>query len=324
MKAFVRDEFGGPEVLEIRDVPVPEPGPGQVVVKVRASSVQPWDWHNLRGEPRVARLMGGVGRRRPLYPVLGADLAGDVTAVGPDVTTVGVGDAVYAMPLGGGFAEYALVDETALAPKPENFSYEEAAAVPLSALTALMALRDDGNLTEGQSVLVTGASGGVGIFTVQLAKALGASQVTAVSGPHAADLLTSLGADTIIDRTKDDFTRTATPHDLLIDIAGAHSARATRRALTPKGALVVVGGPGGRWISPVNHVISAMALAPFISQRVALTDVTASKTIAADLAFLTSTNLKPILDRTYPFPDLPAALQAQEHTSTTGKLVLTF
>jgi len=273
MKAFVVRSYGSPEVLRLTDVDTPVPTGDEVLVRVRATSVQPYDWHHMRGEPYVARLMPGtLGLRRPKIGVLGADLAGEVEAVGPDVTDLRPGDEVYALLNGGGFAEYACVPQGLLAPKPRNLSFEQAAAVPLAAITALIGLRDQGGVHPGQRVLVNGASGGVGTFAVQLATAFGA-HVTGVCSTRNVDLVRSLGADEVIDYTTTDFTRQRQHYDLLLDIAGGHSVAAGRRVLTARGTYVVVGGQPGRWFQPAGHTFAALALSPFVSQRMAMADV---------------------------------------------------
>ncbi|WP_283138873.1 NAD(P)-dependent alcohol dehydrogenase [Rhizohabitans arisaemae] len=327
MKAFVLRSFGTPETLALEDIEIPTPGAGEVLVKVRATSVQPYDWHMMRGEPYVARLMGdGPGRRRPKITILGADVAGQVEAVGPGVEGLRPGDEVYGMPKQGGFAEYACVAVSDLAPKPAGLSFEQAAAVPLAALTALLALRDDGRIEAGQRVLVNGASGGVGTFAVQLAKAFGA-EVTAVCGPRNTGLVRSLGADEVIDRTKEDFTRGGRRFDLLVDTAGGRPVSACRRTLVRGGAYVIVGGPGGRWFSPIGHYVSALATDPFVSQRTAITNVIRSTETRNNLLTLTGLieegRVRPVIDSCHPFHEIPSALAYQERGHAAGKVVIT-
>lgn len=229
MKAFVLDQYGSAEVLQLDDIDQPVPGADEVLVRVRATSVQPYDWHHMRGEPYIARLMPGtLGLRKSKLSILGADMAGEVEAVGSAVTEFHPGDEVFAMlARGGGFAEYVCVREAELAPKPANLSYEEAAAVPMAANTALLGLRDVGRAQPGQKVLVNGASGGVGTFAVQIARALGA-EVTGVCSAPNADLVRSIGADEVIDYTTQDFTRTGQRYDVLLDAAGSRPGRACR------------------------------------------------------------------------------------------------
>ncbi|GAA3120535.1 NAD(P)-dependent alcohol dehydrogenase [Planomonospora alba] len=327
MKAFVLHSYGSPDALELTEIDRPVPADDEVLVRVLATSVQPYDWHLMRGEPYIARLMGGgPGLRRPKIRVLGADLAGRVEAVGRDVTEFRPGDEVYGMPKQGGFAEYACVRAAELAPKPRNLSFEQAAAVPLAACTALLGLRDDGRVRPGQSVLVNGASGGVGTFAVQLARAFGA-RVTAVCGTRNVELVRSLGADEVVDYTEEDFTRGGRRHDLVLDVAGGHPARAYRRVLAPGGSLVIVGGPGGRWLQPVGRILSALVVSRLVSQRTVLTDVVRCTENRRNLMTLTGLiedgRLVPVIDRSHPFEEIPAAVAYQERGHATGKVVIT-
>ncbi|MVZ99742.1 zinc-binding dehydrogenase [Actinomadura sp. LD22] len=327
MKAFVVRSYGPPEVLRLTDVDRPEPGDREVLVRVRATSVQPYDWHHMRGEPYVARLMPGtLGLRAPKIGVLGADVAGRVEKVGANVSEFRPGDEVYALVAQGGFAEYACVPADRLARKPENLTFEQAAAVPLAGVTALYGLCGKGRMRSGQRVLVNGASGGVGTFAVQIAAASGAA-VTGVCGTRNLDLVRSLGAGEVVDYTAQDFTRQDRRHDLLLDVAGNRSARACRRALTPKGTYVAVGGPQGRWLQPVGHVFAAAALSPLVSQRTAMADVYAYTGHKQSLMRLTELieagKVAPVIDRTFPFDDIPAAVAYQEDGHATGKVVIT-
>ncbi|ACZ83630.1 NAD(P)-dependent alcohol dehydrogenase [Streptosporangium roseum] len=326
MKAFVLRSYGSPDVLDLTDIDKPVPGDDEVLVRVRATSVQPYDWHLMRGEPRIARLMGGgPGLRKPKINILGADIAGQVEAVGKDVTEFRPGDEVFAMPKQGGFAEYACVRESELAPKPKNLSFEQAAAVPMAAGTALLGLRDGGRIQPGQKVLINGASGGVGTFAVQIAKAFGA-EVTGVCSARNVDLVRSIGADEVIDYTKEDFTRHGQRYDLLLDIAGSRSGPACRRVLTPKGTYVVVGGPGSRWIQPVGHVVSALAMSLFVSQRTVIADVVRCVKNRQNLMTLTDFiedgRVTPVIDRCYPFEEIPAAIRYTEEGHVPGKVVI--
>lgn len=327
MKAFVIRSYGSPDVLELADVETPVPGDGEVLVRVRATSVQPYDWHHMRGEPRISRLMPGtLGLRRPKMEILGGDVAGEVVATGRDVTGFAPGDRVFALVAGGGFGEYAAVPAADLAPMPRTLSFEQAAAVPLAAITALLAVRDDGRVEAGQRVLVNGASGGVGTFAVQLAAAMGA-EVTGVCSGRNAELVRSIGAAAVVDRTTTDVTRSGGRFDLVVDIAGGHSAPAFRRVLTHDGTLVVVGGPAGRWVQPAGHAFGALALNPFVSQRMTMTDVVGNKDRRANLLTLTEYlddgRVVPVIGRTYPFAELPAALRYQEDGHASGKVVVT-
>ncbi|WP_336216323.1 NAD(P)-dependent alcohol dehydrogenase [Nonomuraea sp. LPB2021202275-12-8] len=313
--------------MTLTEIERPVPADDEVLVRVRATSVQPYDWHHMRGQPYVARLMpGGPGLRRPKFAILGADLAGQVEAVGKDVTGFGPGDEVFAMSKQGGFAEYGCVRAAELAPKPKNLTFEQAAAVPLAANTALIALRDQGRIRPGKKVLVNGASGGVGTFAVQLAKAFGA-EVTGVCSTRNVDLVRSIGADEVIDYTKEDFLLTGQRYDILLDIAGSRSGSACRRALTPKGAYVVVGGQAGRWFEPVGHTFAALALSPFVSQTMSLADVVGCKQNRQNLLTLTEFiedgKITPVIDRTYPFDEIPEAVAYQEAGHAPGKVVVT-
>ncbi|MFF1610705.1 NAD(P)-dependent alcohol dehydrogenase [Amycolatopsis sp. NPDC058278] len=271
MKALVQRAYGPPDTLTWEDVPDPVPGEGEVLVRVCATSVNPYDWHFLRGEPYVARLMaGGFGLRRPPVGVLGCDLAGRVETAG---TRFAPGDDVYALLPRGAHAEYVRVREDLLAPMPANLTYEQAAAMPMAAVTALLALRGAG---AGQRVLVNGASGGVGTFAVQLAKALGA-EVDAVCGAANAEVVRSLGADHVFDYRVEDFTRSGRRYDVLLDIAGSRSLFACRRVLARNGTFVAVGGPAGRWVQPAGHVFAALASGPLTRRRVVLADTVACR-----------------------------------------------
>jgi NADPH:quinone reductase-like Zn-dependent oxidoreductase len=327
VKAFILHSYGSPEDLELTDVETPAPRPGEVLVRVRATSVQPYDWHHMRGEPYVSRLMPGtLGLRKPKMSILGADMAGQVAEVGAEVTEFRPGDSVFAMLEQGGFAEYVRVNADRLAPMPANLSFEEAAAVPMAASTALIALRDAGRVEPGQRVLVNGASGGVGTFAVQLARAFGA-HVTGVCSTRNVELVRSIGADEVIDYTKTDFTRTTQRYDLLVDVAGSRSAWNCRRALTRKGTFVAVGGPAGRWLQPAGHVFAALAMSPVVPQRMALADVVRAVHVKANLLTLTelieSGAVRPVIDRSFPFVEIPSALAYQEAGRAPGKVVVT-
>ncbi len=326
MKAFVLRAYGAPEQLQLREVATPVPSAGEVLVRVRATSVNPYDWHLMRGEPRLARLMAaGVGLRGPRITVLGCDMAGQVEAVGPGVTRFRPGDDVYALLTGGGFGEYVSVPQTLLAAKPRNLSYEQAAAVPMAAITALVSLCDTGRLQPGQAVLVTGASGGVGSFAVQIAHAMGAT-VTGVCSGRNVGLVRSIGADDVVDYQTQDFTRTDRRYDLIVDAAGSRPVSACRRVLNRRGALVVVGGPAGRWVRPADRMFAAMLQKPFVSQRMAVTSVTGrdqAKDLATLAELIESGKVTPVIDRRYPFAELPAAVAYQEQGHAAGKVVIT-
>jgi len=327
MKAYVQHRYGPPDRLELTDVPAPVPAAGEVLVRVRATSVNPYDWHLLRGEPRAARLMPGlVSLRAPKFPVPGCDLAGQVEATGQGVTQFRPGDDVFALVTHGCYAEYVTVPETMLARMPGSLSFEQAAAVPMAALTALTGLRDTGRVEAGQQVLVNGASGGVGTFAVQLARAFGA-RADAVCRAANAELVRSLGADEVIDRGSADFTRCGKRYDLLLDIAGTRQVPACRRVLTPAGAMVLIGGPAGRWLQPAGHVFAAMAMSPLVRQRVALAQTVIGPGRQEDLRTLAKLaddgRLSPVIGARYPFAKLPQAITDQESGRIPGKVVIT-
>jgi NADPH:quinone reductase-like Zn-dependent oxidoreductase len=308
-------------------VEIPAPAAGEVLVRVRATSVNPYDWHHMRGEPRIARLMPGtLGLRGPKLRILGCDMAGQVEAVGQDVTEFRPGDDVFALLEQGGFAEYVSLPVRLLARKPANLSYEQAAAVPMAAVTALLGLRDVGRIEPGQKVLVNGASGGVGTFAVQIARALGARADAVCSAPNA-DLVKSIGADNVIDYAKEDFTRSGRRYDVLLDVAGTRPVSACRRVLTPRGTLVLVGGPAGRWLQPAGHVFASLAMGPLVSQRIALADTgscPAKKQILMTLTTLIEDGkVTPVISRTYPFHDIAEAVRYQEQGHVPGKVVVT-
>ena len=327
MKAFVLRSYGSPEHLDLTDVDTPVPAAGEVLVRVRATSVNPYDWHHMRGEPRIARLMPGtVGLRAPKVRILGCDMAGQVEAVGKNVTEFRPGDDVFALLQQGGFAEYVSVPERLLARKPGNLSYEQAAAVPMAAATALLGLRDVGRIEPGQKVLVNGASGGVGTFAVQIARALGAQADAVCSSPNA-DLVRSIGAENVIDYARQDFTRSGRRYDVLLDIAGSRPVFACRRVLIPRGTLVLIGGPAGRWLQPAGHVFAALAMAPLASRRIALADTVSCQAKKQILMTLTTLiedgKVTPVISRTYPFHDIQEAVRYQEQGHVPGKVVVT-
>jgi len=327
MKAFVLGSYGSSDHLDLTAVDTPVPAADEVLVRVRATSVNPYDWHHMRGEPRVARMMPGtLGLRAPKLRILGGDMAGQVEAVGEDVTEFRPGDDVFALLEQGGFAEYVSVPERLLARKPGNLSYEQAAAVPMAATTALLGLRDVARIEPGQKVLVNGASGGVGTFAVQIARALGARADAVCSLPNA-DLARSIGADDVIDYTSQDFTRSGRRYDVLLDIAGSRPVFACRRILAPRGTLVLIGGPAGRWLQPAGHMFSALAMAPLVSQRIAMADTvscTAKKQILMTLTTLIEDGkVTPVISRRYPLHDIREAVRYQEQGHAAGKVVVT-
>lgn len=326
MKAIVCHRYGPPlDVLRFTDVDEPVVTDDDVLVRVRAASVNPADWHVVRGEPYIARLQ--VGLRKPSFRVPGCDVAGHVEAVGRNVTTLQPGDEVYGSPFlhgFGAFAERACVAERLVAPMPAGLSFEQAAAVPLAASTALQALRDHGRIEAGHEVMVIGASGGVGTFAVQIAKSFGAA-VTGVCSTGNVDMVRSLGADHVIDYTTDDLTEGGRRHDLVLQAAGTLSPAACRRLLTPTGTLVQISGDsGGRWIGPVDRLVKARLLAPFVSQTLVSFTVTPS---TDDLQALTELveagDVTPVIDRSYSLGEVPEALRYLETGHARGKVVVT-
>jgi len=321
VKALVQRVYGSSETLTWEDVPDPVPGEGEVLVRVHATSVNPYDWHFMRGEPYVARLMtGGFGLRRPPAGVLGCDLAGRVETPGQEFSP---GDDVYALLPRGAYAEYVCVREDLLARTPANLTHDQAAAMPMAAVTALLSLR---GVEPGHRVLVNGASGGVGTFAVQLAKALGA-RVDAVCGPANVELARSLGAEHVTDYRSADFTRGGRRYDFVLDVAGGRSVFACRRVLERGGTFVAVGGPAGRWLQPAGHVFAALAAGPFARRRVVLADAVAcpdKKAVLGELAALVERgSLTPVIDRSYPFDDLRTAIAYQEAGHAKGKVSVT-
>jgi NADPH:quinone reductase-like Zn-dependent oxidoreductase len=326
MKAYVLRSYGSTDRLELTDLDRPVPADDEVLVRVRATSVNPYDWHHMRGEPYVARLMPGtIGLRRPGLTILGCDMAGQVEAVGGAVTRFRPGDDVFALLQQGGFAEYVSVREDELVPMPANLSYEQAAAVPMAAATALVGLCDAGRIESGQRVLINGASGGVGTFAVQIARALGA-HVTGVCGPHNADLVRSIGAHDVLDYRAQDFTRLEQRYDLLLDIAGSRSAAACRRVLTPRGALIVVGGPAGRWLQPAGHMFAALAASPLLRRRVAMASTPLGskgrQKLATVAELIEDGAVTPVIDRSFPFDEIRSAVGYQEEGHAKGKVVV--
>jgi NADPH:quinone reductase-like Zn-dependent oxidoreductase len=320
MKAVVQDRFGSPEVLELREIDRPEPGDGEVVVRVHAASVNPADWYAMTGTPWAARPQ--MGLRKPKAR-LGVDLAGVVETAGEKVARVKPGDEVFGAGTGT-LAEYVAVPEDALVLKPANVSFEQAAAVPVAGLTALQGLRDKGRVRSGQRVLINGASGGVGTFAVQIAKAFGA-EVTAVCSTRNLDLVGSLGADQVIDYTQEDFTRTTRRYDLLLDVAGSRSWAACRRVLHPLATLVMVGAPkGNRLLGPLDHIGMVRVASLRDSQKVVFF---ISKVRYEDLValqeLLKAGTVTSVVERSYALSETAHALRYLGEGHARGKLVIT-
>ena len=322
MKAIVYHEYGSPDVLELQEINTPVVKDDEVLVRVRASSANPADWHFMRGVPYVMRPQSGL--RKPKNSLLGHDIAGQVEAVGKDVTGFRPGDEVFATVGAGGFAEYTSVSEGFLVLKPANLTFEQAAAVPLAALTALQGLRDAGQIQPEQKVLIIGASGGVGTFAVQIAKSFGAD-VTGVCSTRNVEIVRSLGADRVIDYTQEDFTQSGQKYDLIFQLAGTTSPSDCRRALTSKGTLVLSSGDSdGRWIGPVDRLIKAVVLSPFVSQKLGSFLAKPNKD---DLQFLKELieagKLTPVIDRTYSLSEVAEAMRYLEEGHARGKVVIT-
>jgi NADPH:quinone reductase-like Zn-dependent oxidoreductase len=322
MKAIVQDEYGSADVLHLRDIDRPPIGDGDVLIRVHAAGVDPGVWHLMTGLPYMIRL--GYGLRSPKTRVRGVDVAGRVEAIGKNVTHVQPGDEVFGTCRSGSFAEYARAREDKLAPKPSNLTFEQAAAVPISACTALQGLRDKGRVQPGQSVLIIGAGGGVGSFAVQLAKAFG-GYVTGVCSTTKVELVRSIGADTVIDYTGDDFADGTRHYDLILDTAGRRPLSHLRRALTPTGTLIIIGGEGGgRWLGGFDRSFRAAMLSPFVRQKLGMLISTERR---EDLLFLKELieagKVTPVIDRTYPLVEAPEAIRYLEQGHARGKVVVT-
>lgn len=317
----MQDRYGSAEVLNLRNIDRPQIGDGEVLVRVHAAGLDRGVWHLMAGLPYLIRL--GFGFRAPKNPVCGMDVAGRVVAVGKNVTEFQAGDEVFGI-CKGSFAEYACVSQTKLAKKPASLSFEQAAAIPISGGTALQAIRDKGKVTAGQKVLVTGASGGVGSFAVQIAKALGA-EVTGVASESKMDMVRSIGADHTIDYRRDDFTRMGLRYDVILDIAGNHSLSDLRRALTPKGTLVIIGGEeGGKWLGGVDRNLRAFALSPFVSQSLrSFIAEESSDHLHALIEQIEEGKVTPVVDRTFPLCEVPNAMRYLVEGRARGKIVIT-
>ncbi|MCH8289288.1 MAG: NAD(P)-dependent alcohol dehydrogenase [Candidatus Marinimicrobia bacterium] len=321
MKAIVYTKYGSPDVLELKEVEKPTPKENEVLIKVRAASVNPLDWHYLRGKPLFMRLMG-AGLLKPKNKILGVDIAGRVETVGRNVKQLQPGDEVFGGgEFLGGFAEYVCVSENKLALKPANITFEEAAAVPIAAVTALQGLRDKGQIQQGQKVLINGAGGGVGTFAVQIAKSFGA-EVTGVCSTSKVEIVRSIGADRVIDYTQEDFTKNGQRYNLIIDAAAYRSILDQKRALSPKGIYVMVGGSMAR-------MFQVLFLRPWIS-------MTGSKKIGLMLANINKKDLVfmkelleagkvvPVIDRRYPLSEVAEAIRYLEEGHARGKVIITF
>jgi NADPH:quinone reductase-like Zn-dependent oxidoreductase len=318
MKAIVQDKYGSAEVLRLGEVDKPEVGDGDVLVRIDAASIHVGDWILMTGSPFVMRLATGL--RRPKNRVPGTDVAGKVEAVGRDVQRLRPGDEVFGW-CAGAFAEYAIAGEAQFVEKPVNLTSEQAAAVGVSASTALQLLRDDGKVQPGQKVLINGASGGVGTFAVQIAKAMGAT-VTGVSSTKNVDLLRSIGADRVIDYTHEDFTSGAERYDLILDNVGNHSMARTRRALTPGGTLISNGG--GHADGKLGRTVRAMLTSMFVRQQAKPTVKTQNHDdLVALKALVEAGKVSPVIDSTYPLANTPEAIDRVATGHARGTIVVT-
>ena len=321
MKAIVYAKYGPPDVLELKEVEKPTPKEDEVLVEVHAASANPLDWHRMRGAPFLVRLQDGL--RRPKNPMLGADIAGRIEAVGKNVTEFQPGDEVFGdCGWCGGFAEYVCAKENALALKPANITFEEAAAAPVVAFTALQGLRDNGQIQSGQKVLINGASGGVGTFAVQIAKSFGA-EVTGVCSTRNLDMVRSIGADQVIDYTQEDFTKNGRHYDLIYDAVGNRSVSDYKRALKPRGTCVITG------FTTLSRLFQHMILGPLISmsgsKKIVMQGV--AKPNQKDLVFvkelLEAGKVIPVIDRCYPLSETAEAIRYLEEGHARGKVVIT-
>lgn len=319
-KAIVYRCYGSPDVLEYADVEKPTPQDNEVLVRIRAASVNPLDWHYMRGSPYIMRLMSGLGS--PTDTSLGVDFAGTVESVGSKVTRFKPGDEVFGGRTGA-FAEYVTVPEDrALVLKPADVTFEQAASSPIAGVTALQALRDQGKLQPGQKVLINGASGGVGTFAVQIAKSMGA-EVTGVCSTRNVDMVRSIGADHVIDYKKENYTESGQRYDLIIDMVGNHSLLANRKVLEPEGRLVMVGGAKGNWIAPLKGPVKALLLSPFVEQELVTILAQLNKDDLARLADLMQAGtLSPVIDRRYRLREVPDAIRYSEEGRARGKIII--
>jgi NADPH:quinone reductase-like Zn-dependent oxidoreductase len=320
MKAITYNCYGSPEVLQYGDIEKPVPGDEEVLVKVKAASVNPLDWHYMRGSPYAMRLMSGIGA--PDNPSMGVDFAGTVISVGSNVTRFKSGDAVFGG-RSGAFGEYLVIPESrAVALKPDNVSFEDAAAVPIAAVTALQALRDKGRLKPGQKVLINGASGGVGTYAVQIAKAMGA-EVHGVCSTRNVDMVKSIGADRVFDYKRENYTESDERYDLIIDNVGNHSPLANTRVMNDEGILVMVGGGKGNWLGPFTGTLQSLYTAPFVSQKIEGMIASLSHGDLEVLAgFMAEEEVRSVIDRRFTLDQVPEAIAYSETGRARGKIIV--
>ncbi len=318
MKAIVCHQYGSPDVLELQDVDKPTVKDDDVLVRVHAASVNPLDWHSMTGKPYLLRI-GAL--RRPKRPILGVDVAGQVEAVGKNVTQFQPGDDVFGAGYGA-FAEYLCAPEDKLVLKPANLTFEQAAAVPVAGLSALQGLRDRGRIQSGQRVLINGASGGVGTFAVQIAKSFG-TEVTGVCSTRNVGLVRSIGADHVVDYTQDNFTQSGQRYDLMLDTVGSRSLSECRRVLNPKAVYVSVGAKMGDWIGPLTHISKVLLASLFGSQKMApmLARITKEHLVVLQ-GLLEAGKVTPVIGRRYELSEVPEALRHQGERHAQGKTVI--
>jgi NADPH:quinone reductase-like Zn-dependent oxidoreductase len=322
MKAIVQDKYGTADVLELRDVETPKAGDDELLIRVHAAGVDPGVWHLMTGLPYLVRVMG-FGLRKPKMRIRGTDVAGSVEAAGKNVSRFKEGDQVYGT-CDGSFAEYACARAERLAPKPSNLSFEQAAAVPVSGMTALNGLRDAGKVQPEQKALIIGAAGGVGAHAVQLAKAFGAV-VTGVCSTPKMELVRTIGADEVIDYTREDFTDGTRRFDLILDTAGRRPLSRLRRALKPQGTLVIVGGEGGgRWLGGFQRQLFAPVRSRFTEQKLlGLISKERQQDLLTLKALIEAGKVMPVIDRTFPLKEAPQAIRYLEQGHARGKVVVT-
>ena len=327
MKAAIYTRYGPPEVVQIADVEKPVPKDHEVLIRVCAAAVNPYDWHFMRGEPYPVRIAAG-GLRKPKDSRLGADVAGEIEAAGKNITQFKLGDAVFGS-CKGAFAEYACASESNLALKPDNVTFEQAASVPIAAFTALQGFRrggltKDGKVHTGQKILINGAAGGVGTFAVQIAKSFGAD-VTGVCSTKNVEMVRSIGADQVVDYTQEDFTKSSRRYDVILDCVGNHSFSECRRVMNPRGIYVGAGGTSDNWmIGPLTRALKALALSWFVSQKQVMVLAKPSKedlTIMAELMAIGK--VTPVIDRRYSLREVPEAVRYLEAGHARGKVVIT-
>ena len=320
MKAIVYRCYGSPEVLELQNIAKPTPGDNELLVKVKAAGVNPLDWHYMRGTPYIMRLLG-AGLGSPSDTRLGVDFAGTIEAVGKDVERFKPGDAVFGGKTGA-FAQYLTVSEDRAALKPDNVSFEQAASVPIAAVTALQGLRDKGRVQQGQKVLINGASGGVGTFAVQIAKSYGA-EVTAVCSERNAEMVRSIGADHVINYKQENYTENGQQYDLIIDMIGNHSLSDNRKVLSPEGIFVIIGGAKGNWLGPMVAPLKALVYSPFVGQEFGMMIASMRRDDLVTLAnMMESGEVVPVIDRHYSLSEVPEAIRYSEEGHARGKIII--